>query len=70
MRVTVGNNPINEEQKQVFAEELGLASIQDVSQKQDVLQSGVNIKTVNGNDLLGQGNIEISVANVDGGTFN
>lgn len=31
----------------------------DLSSKQDALVSGINIKTVNGNSLLGEGNIEI-----------
>lgn len=34
--------------------------ITDVSNKQDILVSGTNIKTVNGNSLLGSGNITIS----------
>lgn len=41
----------------------GLASIayvnSELSGKQDILISGVNIKTINGEDLLGSGNIEI-----------
>lgn len=32
----------------------------DVAAKQDTLVSGTNIKTVNGNDLLGSGDIEIT----------
>ena len=31
----------------------------DLSTKQDTLQSGINIKTINGNNILGSGNIEI-----------
>ena len=30
-----------------------------LSSKQDTLESGTNIKTINGNSLLGSGNIEI-----------
>lgn len=32
----------------------------DLESKQDKLESGVNIKTLNGESLLGTGNIEIS----------
>lgn len=35
-------------------------TIPDVSNKQDTLVSGTNIKTINGNSLLGSGNIVIS----------
>lgn len=31
-----------------------------ISEKQDILESGVNLKTINGESLLGEGNIEIS----------
>ena len=31
----------------------------DLSTKQDTLESGINIKTINGNNILGSGNIEI-----------
>lgn len=37
-----------------------LTSHQDISGKQDVLVSGENIKTINGESLLGQGDIETS----------
>lgn len=37
-----------------------LSGTPDLSTKQDTLVSGTNIKTVNGNSLLGSGNIEIS----------
>ncbi|CDE61309.1 predicted protein [Parabacteroides sp. CAG:409] len=37
----------------------GLATKEEVETKQDKLVSGTNIKTVNGNSLLGEGNIEI-----------
>lgn len=38
---------------------------QDISGKQDTLVSGTNIKTVNGESILGEGNISISVPTVD-----
>lgn len=37
----------------------GKVDIEDLSSKQDTLISGTNIKTINGNSLLGEGNIEI-----------
>ena len=37
----------------------GLATKEELETKQDTLVSGTNIKTVNGNSLLGEGNIEI-----------
>ena len=37
----------------------GLATKSEVNSKQDTLVSGTNIKTINGNSLLGSGNIEI-----------
>ena len=37
-----------------------LSNTPDLTTKQDTLVSGTNIKTVNGNSLLGSGNIEIS----------
>lgn len=37
----------------------GLATKAEVNSKQDALVSGTNIKTINGNSLLGSGNIEI-----------
>ena len=40
------------------------SEIPDITTKQDKLVSGTNIKTVNGNSLLGSGNIEVT-ANVD-----
>lgn len=67
MRVTVGSVPINPDQRQAFIDELEIASVEQLLTKQDVLQSGVNVKTVNGQSLLGSGNIEID--SVDGGTF-
>lgn len=36
------------------------ATTDQLSSKQDILESGTNIKTVNGQSLLGSGNIEIS----------
>ena len=48
-----------------------------LSTKQDTLESGVNIKTINGESLIGEGNIAIeaggeSVSNrdIDGGSAN
>ena len=38
----------------------------DLSTKQDTLQSGINIKTINGNNILGSGNLEIQTGS--GGT--
>ena len=38
----------------------------DLSTKQDTLESGVNIKTINGNNILGSGNLEIQTGG--GGT--
>ena len=38
----------------------------DMSTKQDTLQSGINIKTINGNNILGSGNLEIQTGG--GGT--
>ena len=37
----------------------GFATKTEVSAKQDTLVSGTNIKTINGNSILGSGNIEI-----------
>lgn len=37
-----------------------MSAIPDVTQKQDTLVSGTNIKTINGNSILGSGNINIS----------
>ena len=37
----------------------GFATKTEVSTKQDTLVSGTNIKTINGNSILGEGNIEI-----------
>lgn len=39
------------------------------SSKQDTLISGTNIKTINGNTLLGEGNIEISNSSGNKTTF-
>ncbi len=50
-----------------------LTEHQDLSGKQDVLVSGTNIKTINGNSLLGSGNISISSGgsgNVSSNTIN
>lgn len=52
------------------ATDLASGVIPDISTKQDTLVSGTNIKTVNGNSLLGSGNIEIggAVDSVNGQT--
>lgn len=42
-----------------------LTEHQDISGKQDKLVSGINIKTVNGNDILGDGNVVIESGYVD-----
>ena len=39
------------------------------STKQDALKSGTNIKTINGNSILGSGNLEISGGGGSGGTI-
>lgn len=39
--------------------ETALQSHQDISGKQDVLESGTNIKTINGQSVLGSGDITI-----------
>ena len=39
--------------------EIGGVSKQDLEKKQEKLESGVNIKKINGTDILGEGNIEI-----------
>ena len=45
----------------ITASDLGaLTSHQDISGKQDKLVSGTNIKTINGNSILGSGNLTIS----------
>lgn len=41
-----------------------LATTDDLSTKQDTLVSGTNIKTVNGNSVLGSGNLTISFSQV------
>lgn len=41
-----------------------------LAQKQDVLQSGVNIKTVNNQSLLGSGNIQLEVGDIAPATEN
>jgi len=42
----------------------------DLAAKQDTLQSGVNIKTINGETILGSGNISISGGSGGGGDVN
>ena len=47
--------------KTITASDLGaLTSHQDISGKQDTLVSGTNIKTINGNNILGSGDLTIS----------
>ena len=41
-----------------------ITSHQDISGKQDKLVSGTNIKTIDGNSILGSGNIDINVGNL------
>lgn len=38
----------------------------EIKSKQDILVSGTNIKTVNGTELLGSGNLEITVSSITG----
>ena len=47
-----------------------IATITDVNAKQDTLVSGDNIKTVNGNSLLGSGDIEIAGRIIETGEAN
>ena len=47
-----------------------IATITDVNVKQDTLVSGSNIKTVNGNSLLGSGDIEIAGRIIETGEAN
>ena len=55
----------DEEHALIVPEKSGtIATTEDLSKKQDTLVSGTNIKTVNGQSLLGSGNITI-----DGGTI-
>lgn len=39
----------------------GYATKEDLAHKQDILMNGINIKTINGQNVLGRGNIEIEV---------
>lgn len=48
---------------QVLTAEHLNAMSEGIESKQDVLQSGVNVKTINGKTLLGAGNISISASN-------
>ena len=45
--------------KNSTAASLGLATSSDLSNKQDTLVSGTNIKTINNTSLLGSGNVEV-----------
>lgn len=43
----------------------GYATKEELADKQDTLVSGTTIKTINGNSILGEGNIEITGGTVD-----
>ena len=43
------------------SEKANFATKEELNQKQDQLVSGTNIKTINGKDILGEGNLEIEV---------
>ena len=45
-----------------------VANETNITKKQDLLASGINIKTINGMSLLGEGNIEIKGNDTDSGT--
>lgn len=61
----IDNNYVHTDNNFSDAEKTKLDGI-DLSTKQDVLQSGINIKTINGNSILGEGNMEIQTGG--GGT--
>ena len=54
-------------QSDVVSINTSITSLQ--TSKQDLLVSGVNIKTINGNSLLGSGNLVISISSVTWGTI-
>lgn len=54
--------------KEWIEEQNYLTEHQDISGKQDVLVSGINIKTINGKSLLGEGNIQINGGTSAGGS--
>ena len=51
-----------------YVKQISLADINKWNNKQDLLVSGVNIKTINNNNLLGSGNIEITSPEYTAGT--
>lgn len=51
-----------------YVKAISLADINKWNNKQDLLVSGVNIKTINNNNLLGNGNIEITSPEYTAGT--
>ena len=51
-----------------YVKQISLADINKWNNKQDLLVSGVNIKTINNNNLLGNGNIEITSPEYTAGT--
>ena len=51
-----------------YVKAISLADINRWNNKQDLLVSGVNIKTINNNNLLGNGNIEITSPEYTAGT--
>jgi hypothetical protein len=51
-----------------YIKQISLADINKWNNKQDLLVSGVNIKTINNNNLLGSGNIEITSPEYTAGT--
>jgi len=58
--VKVNNTPLTPDaNKSVNIDLSGYATTSDLSNKQDTLVSGTNIKTINNNSLLGSGNIDI-----------
>lgn len=56
-----GNVVINEDGTMTAPEDSGTADLEEkISLKQDILVSGENIKTINGNNVLGEGDVFIS----------
>lgn len=65
--ITLGVNNTNSSPILNVSDKVALKTdIPDVSTKQDVLVSGTNIKTINGNSLLGSGNIVIQGGSGEG----
>jgi hypothetical protein len=50
---------LTDEQKKQTRNNIGAISASDITKKQDRLISGTNIKTINGNSILGKGNINV-----------